>query len=546
MIVRPPWFYGPWQPERQTRFFSMVAARAVPRPWRRKPAAVDGLRRQPGPGGRSGRAAPGCARPGVLGRRPRRLPAAARWWPRYAGCSPRRGIAPRDGQVRVPRRWSAAVAELADRRAPGPRPLLAPGPRARRAGQDHPLRHLERPSRCSATTRRSASLEGMRRVRSVVRAPGLRHRPRRPAARRGAVSADRPWSPAAAATSGRCWSTTCSTPATEVRVLDLIDAADRPADVELVAGRHPRRRPRWRGPSRGIDVVFHNVAQVPLARDRTCSSRSTSAAPRCCSRRASAPGRQGRAHLVVRGLRRAGRQPGDPGHRARARGALRPRQARRRAALPGGDLPRSRRLGRPAAHDPGSRAARHLRDPLRLDRRRGRRAGARVAATTSTSSCTPPTWPTRAAGRPSGPGPPSTTSAPSGSARCGEASRRCASTPARVRGCAACPAGPTSAAMRVSALLGLSPFAPVPLDHVRPVDVVRRRRGHATSWGGGHAGPTRRCCATPTTGSCRTGDDGARGRISPSALGEAGAGAARQAAALTALLSRASRPRRRP
>ena len=26
VIVRPPWFYGPWQPERQTTFFSMVAA----------------------------------------------------------------------------------------------------------------------------------------------------------------------------------------------------------------------------------------------------------------------------------------------------------------------------------------------------------------------------------------------------------------------------------------------------------------------------------------------------------------------------------------
>ena len=30
VVVRPPWFYGPWQPERQTRFFSLVAAGRFP------------------------------------------------------------------------------------------------------------------------------------------------------------------------------------------------------------------------------------------------------------------------------------------------------------------------------------------------------------------------------------------------------------------------------------------------------------------------------------------------------------------------------------
>ena len=32
VIIRPPWFYGPWQPARQTRFFSMVAAGRFPVP----------------------------------------------------------------------------------------------------------------------------------------------------------------------------------------------------------------------------------------------------------------------------------------------------------------------------------------------------------------------------------------------------------------------------------------------------------------------------------------------------------------------------------
>jgi nucleoside-diphosphate-sugar epimerase len=52
-----------------------------------------------------------------------------------------------------------------------------------------------------------------------------------------------------------------------VRVLDLVDADDRPADVELVRG--DIRSPETVASAlAGVDVVFHNVAQVPLARDR--------------------------------------------------------------------------------------------------------------------------------------------------------------------------------------------------------------------------------------------------------------------------------------
>ncbi len=52
----------------------------------------------------------------------------------------------------------------------------------------------------------------------------------------------------------------------EVRVLDLHDATDRPPDVEFLAGdiRDPEVVDRA---VRGVDVAFHNVAQVPLARD---------------------------------------------------------------------------------------------------------------------------------------------------------------------------------------------------------------------------------------------------------------------------------------
>jgi nucleoside-diphosphate-sugar epimerase len=52
-----------------------------------------------------------------------------------------------------------------------------------------------------------------------------------------------------------------------VRVFDLRDADDRPPRVELVAG-DLRDPDRVRTACEGIDVVYHNVAQVPLAKDR--------------------------------------------------------------------------------------------------------------------------------------------------------------------------------------------------------------------------------------------------------------------------------------
>lgn len=52
----------------------------------------------------------------------------------------------------------------------------------------------------------------------------------------------------------------------EVRVLDLHDTDDRPPSVHLVRG-DIRDREVVAGAVAGVDLVFHNVAQVPLARD---------------------------------------------------------------------------------------------------------------------------------------------------------------------------------------------------------------------------------------------------------------------------------------
>jgi nucleoside-diphosphate-sugar epimerase len=52
----------------------------------------------------------------------------------------------------------------------------------------------------------------------------------------------------------------------DVRVLDLNDADDRPPEVDLVQG-DIRDPATVRRALNGVDVVFHNVAQVPLAKD---------------------------------------------------------------------------------------------------------------------------------------------------------------------------------------------------------------------------------------------------------------------------------------
>ncbi len=53
----------------------------------------------------------------------------------------------------------------------------------------------------------------------------------------------------------------------KVRVFDVRDADDRPASVEFLAG-DIRDPDRVRTACDGIEVVYHNVAQVPLAKDR--------------------------------------------------------------------------------------------------------------------------------------------------------------------------------------------------------------------------------------------------------------------------------------
>ena len=78
VIVRPPWFYGPFQPDRQTQFLAGGAARPVPARRRRHAAALDGLHGQPRAGAAARRGGARGRGPGVLDRRRRAVRAAHR------------------------------------------------------------------------------------------------------------------------------------------------------------------------------------------------------------------------------------------------------------------------------------------------------------------------------------------------------------------------------------------------------------------------------------------------------------------------------------
>ncbi len=130
VMVRPPWFYGPHQPPRQTTFFTMVRNGRVPRVRRRRAGAFDGVRRQPRPGCRA-RRTDADRRRGAAGGSP--MPSrtrSTRSSRRSAGRSATRGTrCARTGRTAPGRR--RRLAERGGRRHPAHRALPPADPRAR-------------------------------------------------------------------------------------------------------------------------------------------------------------------------------------------------------------------------------------------------------------------------------------------------------------------------------------------------------------------------------------------------------------------------------
>ena len=311
VIVRPPWFYGPYQPARQTTFFRMVRTGRFPvigdGGQRRSMVYVDNLV------------------DGVVARR-----ADADAAPGAAGGSPTPGRTTVDEIVAtVGRALAAEGFDVTPNRAPPARRSPAASPSA-------PTRSSSAPAATSSSSTCSARWTRRSPATSPSPAAELGYEPAGRRSRRACGAAS-----AGASTRG----SSCDHQPRHRRQRLLRVAARRaPASTrgdDVRRARHRRRRrpagrrrgrarptsatrPRSRGAVDGVDVVYHNVAQVPLATRpdllRTVNVDGTRVLLDACARRRR---RQGRAHVVERRVRRPGAQPGAADDRAPAAGGLR-------------------------------------------------------------------------------------------------------------------------------------------------------------------------------------------------------------------------------
>ena len=451
VIVRPPWFYGPFQPARQTQFFARGAARAASRSSatarnRRSMVytgnLVHGLLRAEVRRRR--------ARARVLDRRRRALraargarrPCATRSTPRGSRCRGASRALPATSPASSPTHVDAL--------------LQAAG---RYVQALHVLGELKDTIACDISRARAelgyepavGLLDGMRASirwclergeRDLMATFDPRHRRERLLRRRPRRAAP-------------------SRAGDRVRIFDLNPPAATAAGVEYVQG-DVRDRDAVRAACDGVDVVLHNVAQVPLAKDRELfwSVNVVGTANVLVAARDAGVGKVVHtSSSAVFGIPDA--QPGHRGDAPPSARGLRPGQARGRGAVPRGGRVGPRRHDHPAPHDPRPRPARDHGDPVRVRRRRG--AGVRARRRRQPLPVRPRRRPRRRV--PAGRRPrrvrPCTTSARRSSGRCARRCRRSSTTPAPARRCARCRSAPARGGDAASlATLGVAPFAP--------------------------------------------------------------------------------------
>ena len=435
---------------------------------RRRPAApLDGLRRQPRrqgvvarradrrrrPGGAGGSPTPGRTRstrssPPSAGRSPaegfdvapNQRPPAGRRRPRSPS-GPTRAASSAPGATSSRSTCSARWTRRSPATSPSPAPSSATSPHGR-ARRGHAAQHPLVPRAGARAVTVSLVTGGNGYFGQPARRP--------PASARGDASA-------------------CST-STSTGAAGRASRWSRPTSATPAAVARGRRRRRRRVPQRRPGAAG--------PRPGTCCARSTSTAPRslldACARRRR---RQGRAHLVERGVRRPRVQPGAADDRAQARSRptahakLAAEWACLRAAADGLDVtivrPRTilghGRLGIfGILFDWIADGA----DPIVLGD--GSNRYQFVHADDLADVCLLP--PARARARRS------STPAPTASARCARRSSTCAPTPApgaQVRSLPAAPGGGGDAGQRRGS--GLTPFAPYHWLMYAAVDVVRHR-----------------------------------------------------------------------
>ena len=361
-IVRPPWFYGPYQPARQTQFFAAIRRGPLPARRRRHAAALDGVHRQPRRTGccapRSAAAAPGRAY-WIADAEPYELREILDTRARRA-----RGRGPR----RSPRRPAAPARVVAASVGGGARRACCRAAAAT-CRPVHVLGELKDTIACDISRARDGAR--LRPAdRRCSRACGRASAGASSAATRDSDGAHASWSPAAAATSARRSSTRRSPAAT---TCGSSTSTRRPSRRRRRVRRRRRPRPRRaarrvrrrrrRAPQRRPGAAGHGPRAVLVGergrhRQRARSPRATPASARSCTRR------RARSSASPSRTRSPRTRPA-----ARSRPTAGPSSQAEllcREAV----ADRARRHDRAAPHDPRPRPARDHGHPVRV---RGRR-----------------------------------------------------------------------------------------------------------------------------------------------------------------------------
>ena len=483
VIVRAPWFYGPFQPDRQTQWFAAVRRGRFPLVGAGHAAALDGFTGNLVARAAARRGRDRGAGPRVLDRRRRAVRAARD--PR-ARCAPRsrpRGCRSRAAQPELParrRRGRRRARRRCCRAGAGTSrrctcsassrtrsPATSPGPAAE-LGYD-PQVSLFDGMRASV---RWCLERGQADLMAAHAAGHRRQRLLRQRARRAGARPRRP----------RSASSTSTRRASRAADVDFVQG-----DVRDRDGAARRVRRRRRGAAQRRAGAAGQGPRAVLVGER---GRHRQRAARGARRR----GRQGRAHVVERDLRHPGVEPGDRGHAAAARSRTTAGRSSQAELL---------------CHDAVARRARRHDRPARA--RSSGTAGSGSWRSCSSSSPTARRCSCSGSGdnryqfvhaerprrrvparRAAGPGPRSTTSARRRSARCARRCRRSSTTRAPGRGCGRCRSGRRGPRCRALGERRARAVRAVPLAALRRVALVRRHQGRAPSSAGSRGTRTRR------------------------------------------------------
>ena len=199
-----------------------------------------------------------------------------------------------------------------------------------------------------------------------------------------------------------------------VRIFDIHERRRELPAASRWSGPTSATPPPWQRACEGVAWSHHNVALVPLAKDKQAFWGVNRDGTRNLLEACEAHGVRKVVHMSSSAVYGAPESnPVTDGTRPCAHGGLWPGQAGRRGAVPRIRRPGTGRHDHPPPHDHGPRPPRDHADPLRVDPAGEERSGPGQRRTTSISSSTPTIWRAWRSGRRSTRAGRPTTAAPS-------------------------------------------------------------------------------------------------------------------------------------